>query len=119
MTTLHALQRTNERTGFNLKTSKRFILTALKRGKGAENFSTREKEYLLQTEDGKRAIVHNSYCFIVSEENVCITMFQTPKWFGKKSQYNGKNKIKNAKKYLRYSDYYEMEDDEYGFRKVS
>ena len=120
MTTLHALQRTNERTGFNLKTSERFISNAIQRGKGAENFIDRERHYLLQAaEDSKKALVYNSYCFIISADNICITMFPVPKWFGKKMQYSCKNKIKRTRNYQRHKDFYQMEENDYGFCKVS
>ena len=118
MTTLHALQRTNERTGFNLKTSERFIANALERGKRAEDFRDREKDYLLRTvKNNSKALVYNTYCFIFSKENICITMFPVPKWFGKKRRYNSKNK--HIREYQKNYNNYEMEDDYYGFCKVS
>ena len=118
MTTLHALQRTNERTGFNRKTSERFISNAIERGKGAEDFIDRERHYLLQAvEEDKKALVYNSYCFIVSSSNICITMFPVPKWFGKKKNFIGKNK--EARRCKSYKNYFETEDNYYGFCKVS
>ena len=119
MITNHALQRTQERTGFNPETSKRFITNAIQRGKSAESLNSREREYLSQPIADRRAMVYNSYCFIVSKDDVCITVFGAPKWFGKKAQFHGKERIRDAKKYLRYSDKYKMEEDEYGYGKVS
>ena len=120
MTTLHALQRTYERTRFDLATSERFILNAIKRGKPADAFRAREREYLQSKEIkyGHWTVVYNFFCFIFSEAGDCITMFPVPKWFGKKL-YDGKQEIRNAKKYIRYNNYYEQEDIEYGLRKVS
>ena len=117
MTTLHAIQRTNERTGFNLKTSERFISNAIQRGKSSEEFIDRERHYLLQAvKDDRKALVYNSYCFIVSDENICITMFPVPKWFGKKKSFY--NKSKHARKY-QLNNNFETEDNYYGFCKVS
>ena len=120
MTTYHALQRTNERTGLNIKSSQRFIANAIERGKQSTDFTAKEREYLQRRESNKerRTVVYNSYCLIVSADDICITIFQLPKWFGKK-QYDGKQKIRNARKYIRYCDYYEQEDIEDGLRQVS
>ena len=120
MTTFHALQRTKERTGFNQKTSERLIANAIKRGKSAHTFAAKEREYLERQESkkGKRTIVYNSLCFIFSNDDVCITVYPVPVWFGK-TQYDGKQKIRNSKKYIRYNDLYELEDMEYGFGKAS
>ena len=115
MTTYHSIQRAKERTGFNLKSSERFIETALRRGRGAEAFSAKEKDYLLQKEakEGCRMLVYNLFCFIVAADDACITMYPAPNWFGKKKYHDGKREIKDIKKYMRYYDWFEQEV-EYG-----
>ena len=120
MTTFHALQRTKERTGFNHKASERLIANAITRGKGAQSFAAKEREYLERQESKKGywTIVYNSLCFIFSNDGVCITVYKLPPWFGKK-QYDGKQVIRNNKKYIRYNDLYELEDMDYGFSKAS
>ena len=113
MTTLHALNRAQERTGYNRDTSERFILNAGKRGKPADAFSSREREYLLNKEAryGHYTVVYNNFCFIYSEDcGDCITVLEIPKWFGRKQQYDGKQQIRNAKRYIRYNYKYDQED---------
>jgi len=113
MFTNHALQRTSERTGYNKRTSARFITNAIERGKEAEEFSSKEKNYLMQRVRDGRMVVYNSCCFVLRDENICITMFHTPEWFGKKILYDGKTKIRDARKYLRHSDNYMKGEYEY------
>ena len=120
MTTLHALQRTYERTGFNIETSERFIHNAIRRGKPADAFCSREREYLQSKESkcGCWTAVYNTFCFIFNDVGDCITMYPLPKWFGKKL-YDGKHEIRNVKKYMRNNNYYEQEDIEDWLRQVS
>ena len=120
MTTFHSIQRTQERTGFNVRTSERFIENAIERGKGAEAFSAKERDYLLHKEeqDGCRAIIYNTYCFIVNSDDRCVTMYSAPKWFGKK-RYDGKREIRDVKKYARFYNLFGEEDYEYGLCQVS
>ena len=98
MTTAHGLQRTYERTGYNTETSRRLIKNALERGRKAKDFPSREREYLMsKANNGTSARVYNSYIFIFSADDYCITMFTTPRWFSK-TQYNGKQKVRDPKK---------------------
>jgi hypothetical protein len=111
-TSNHAVTRATERTGFsNEKTSTRFIKNALERGYGADQFTGKERDYLLGvTSNGRRAIVYNSFCHIVSPDNCCITVFSVPKWFGK-TVFSGKEKVRHPKKYTRYNDHYDLHDE--------
>lgn len=119
MITNHALQRTHERAGLNRKSSARLIENAFQRGKTPEAFHAFERKYLKKkTIDNSRVIVYNSLCFIISEDDFCITVFQVPEWFGKK-QYDGKQEIRDVKKYMRFNNFNEQEDTEYGLGKVS
>jgi len=113
MTTYHAIQRTRERANLNERSSIRFIQNAVRRGKGAEYFGSKERNYLLRQEakNGMRAILYNNYCFIIGNDNICITMFPTPRFA--KAQYDGKRAIRNIKKYMRLYDLFENEDLEY------
>ena len=116
MTTYHSIKRTVERTGYNAKASERIIMNAMTRGKNAESFPTREREYLEKTEskgEGCRVIVYNGYCFILRDD-YCITMYPLPKWFGKK-QHDGKRKIRDAKKYMRFNANYDELDNEFEY----
>ena len=92
MTTYHAVKRAQERAGMSIGKAERFVRNAVKRGLGADSFKSIEYEYLKSYDnaDGCRALAYNSYCFVVSSDDVCITMFALPDWFGK----NNKNKKK-------------------------
>jgi len=109
--TKHSIQRVIERTKLNNeKSSVRFIQNALERGKGAEHFAGRERQYLADLSNrGRRAIVYNSYCHIVAADGYCITVFKTPGWF-EKAQYDGKKVIRNPRKYNRQRDLYDYND---------
>ena len=101
--TKHSLLRSKKRLGLNKRCAEKVISTALIRGKTAENFSSWEKTYL-ESEglNGCQAIAYNGFCFIVSRGNTCITLYRLPSWFGQKKHFDGKTKIRNAKKYYKY-----------------
>jgi len=105
MTTYHAIQRTQERANLNLHRSLRFISNAINRGKSAEAFHSIEREYLLEKESkyGCVALVYNTFCFIVNDEDTCITMYSLPTWFGKKRNlYVGKERVKDKRRYKKF-----------------
>ena len=120
MTTYHAVQRTQERAGMNASKAERFVKNAVKRGLGAEAFKSIEHEYLksFNDESGCRAIAYNSYCFIVSVDDVCITMFSLPNWFGKNNkdkQHKKKQKLRDVTKYTLGYLLDEQEDDVFSY----
>lgn len=101
--TNHGKEREKERAGLSGRRAKRQFQLALERGKRMEDFhSSMERDYLKnRTTDKTFAIVYNRYCYIVSDENVVITVFAVPRWFGKKKNFDGKTRIRNIKKYER------------------
>ena len=100
--TNHSIIRTEERAHKNNKSARRMIVLAKERGLHADEFSSRERNYLKGKEDnGKHALYYSGYCFIFNEEFSCITKFPVPKWFGKKINYQGKQQIRHVKKYYR------------------
>lgn len=100
VTTWHGLQRAKKRMGLNERKAESYISNAISRGKGADDFSSWEKNYLLNESNGTtKAVAYNNFCFILGAENVCVTMFPLPNWFGKKKAFDGKEKIRNRKKY--------------------
>ncbi|MCL2821522.1 MAG: hypothetical protein FWD38_11985 [Oscillospiraceae bacterium] len=113
MTTYHAVQRTQERAGMSLAKAERFIRNAVKRGLSADSFKSIEYEYLksYDDEDGSRAVAYNSYCFIVSGDNICITMFALPDWFGKNNKNKKKKKLRDVTKYSLGCLFEEIEED--------
>ena len=106
--TLHAMERSKERRNYkNQRTAIKNIELAIARGKRAEDFTSWERNYLYSAcTENKYAIAYNNFCYIVSEEGCCITMFPLPVWFGKKKHFDGKERIRNYKKYCKNNSQY-------------
>lgn len=117
--TYHSILRTEERANLTRESSIKMIIRAQERGRGAENYPSKEREYLNQkSKNGLRAVVYADYCFIFSESDKCITMYHLPAWFGKKGKYDGKNEIRNIKRYVRYNKLFDLCGEKY-FRRVN
>ena len=100
--TYHSLERVKERTCLDEDKAFKQIKKALIRGKSSKDFTSLERKYLEnKSHDNVKAIAYNDFCYIVTDEGICITMHKLPFWFGKKRTYNGKDKIKKAKVYTR------------------
>ena len=101
--TVHSINKVKERCGIKNKHSAvKNIELALQRGKRYYDFSSWESSYLKNSvHNDCFAVAYNNYCYIFSEEKVCITLFELPAWFGKKKRFDGKEKIKHCKRYLR------------------
>ena len=109
---MHSIIRANERAGMKYNEAVRFTDLAIRNGQQAEELPSKERRYLEskeQTDPSCKAILYNGYILIVKDEDICITMYLAPTWFLKKRYYDGKTKVRNAKKYLRYSTSYRME----------
>lgn len=97
----HGKERAKERKGIkNQKEIARCVKLALERGKSAEDYKSREKEYLINKQNVK-AIVYDGFCFLFGVDNTYITLYPLPAWFDNKKRYDGKEKIRNVKKYYR------------------
>lgn len=105
--TKHGYERSKERQHYNKRQTEKAVANAVSKGKCADNFHSRERDYLSNmSRNGHKAYVYNGFCYIISEDNVCVTTYRLPVWFGKKSHYVGKTKIKNPKKYfLKYEQF--------------
>ena len=105
MNTLHSYERAKERAGMNKAQAVRFTNLAYERGKTADMMPRREREYMEKKESvaGCRTIYYNDYFFIFSPDGICITLYESPAWFCKKNHYDGKEKIRDVKKYMRYN----------------
>lgn len=100
MLTYHSIERAQERTKYANKTAVRFIENGITRGKGAEEFTQRERAFLQGFETRNCiAKAYNGYCFLISENMECITMYPLPDWFGKKRFYENKVRVRNVKRY--------------------
>ena len=99
--TKHSIERMKERRGINAKKAEKRIKQAILRGKSFSKFSSREREYLRHYEaNGCRALAYDGFCYIISEENKCITLFALPEWFLQKKRFIGKKKIRDYRKYV-------------------
>ena len=99
----HSLARAKERAGLNAKRAQRVISLALYNGKSAEDYSGKESKYL-QNKSTRNctAVAYQGFCMIISDTTyACVTMYQLPNWFGKSTRYDGKEKIRNLRKYNR------------------
>ena len=106
--TKHGFERAKERLGYNEKTAEHFIRNATQRGKRPEEFRSRkERDWLeKQVGHGCNVIIYNGYCVILTETNICVTLYKVPSWFGKRGCYDGKRQIRDASRYQRYRDIY-------------
>ena len=107
-TTKHYLDRAKERSNIkNTATRERNAVLAFQRGKKAEDYRGREREYLLNKQDRSCiAIVYNGICFIFSKDGVVITCYAVPGWFKKSIHYAGKEPIRDIRKYCRMNEAY-------------
>ena len=102
--TKHGKSRAKERKGVkNHCSMERCIRLALERGKGVNDFKSREREYLINKQNVK-AVVYDGFCFLFGADDTLITLYPLPIWFANKKQYDGKEKIRNPKKYYRHHD---------------
>ncbi|MGN0487350.1 MAG: hypothetical protein ACI4GB_08985 [Acutalibacteraceae bacterium] len=102
MATVHSVERAKERAGLNERKAYKMIDHALERCKRAEDFTSWERDYLKgECKGNTTAIAYNNFCYIVNEEEFCVTLYPLPAWFGKKKHFNGKERIRNMKAYSR------------------
>lgn len=102
--TIHSVERVCERQNIKSKAkAMRKIQKALERGSGAECFQSWERKYMEEKKKGNCSpIAYDQYCYIVSEDGICVTVFSLPKYFGKRKHFDGKEKIRNVKKYEKF-----------------
>ena len=99
--TYHGMERIKERMGRNFKDACRIHDLVSERGKDSTNFKGREKEYLeSRSYNEKKAVAYNGFCFILGVDNAIVTTYELPNWWMKKKRFDGKEKIRNAKRYL-------------------
>ena len=106
MVSYHSRQRAKERLGINDSAAVSMIEKGMQRGHGSEDFKKIKERLWLEKKSiaGYQALVYNGCCLIVSPDGVCITVYELPHWFGKKSKFdhNGK-RIRNYARYFRMS----------------
>ena len=116
-TSLHGYLRTMERAKKSGRQAVRYIKNAWFRGKGIHELQTFEqRRYALRHNsllaDGYTNLrIYDGYLFIFSSGGTLITMHSLPQYFFKKTCFDGKTKIRNAKKYMRLNeDVLEMDE---------
>lgn len=102
--TEHSIERAMERIGLERDAAERFLLNGMVRGKSGEFYSGKEKRFLETHAKGDRlsSIAYNGYCLVMCDDQVCLTVYALPDWFGKKERYNHKERIRKAKKYMKF-----------------
>ena len=101
--TLHGVDRAKERCNIkNVRSAEKNVTLAIQRGKRAQDCASWERSYLQKEGyNNCNAIAYNNFCYIVNAENVCVTIYPLPTWFGKKKHFNGKERIRNYKQYCK------------------
>ena len=100
--TIHSIDRAKERAGINEKKAEKMISLAIERGKTSVDFTSWERNYLQnEAYDDCVAIAFNGFCYIVNSQGFCVTLYKLPSWFGKKKHYDGKERIRDYKKYCK------------------
>lgn len=101
--TEHCVERAMERYNLrNEKSIQKNVDRAYLLGKRAEDFSSWERNYLSgKTRDCMTGVAYNGFCYIFNEYGICVTMYELPAWFGKRKRFNGKERIRDIKKYNR------------------
>lgn len=100
--TQHTQAVARQRTGLAQQRAIRFLSRAVERAKGEEMFTGRQKEYLVEkSRDGCQALAYNGCCIIRSGEGRCVTVYPLPTWFHRRQVYQGKDRIRNVRKYMR------------------
>ena len=101
--TVHGVSRAKERCNVkNVRSAEKNVTLAIQRGKRADDCTSWERTYLEnEAHDDCVAVAYNNFCYIINPAGVCVTIYQLPAWFGKKKHFNGKERIRNFKKYNR------------------
>ena len=114
MTTKHSIERIYERTNCNKRSAARIIENAIERGLETSELPGRERRFLEKRAAKKpnsKYVLYNGNIFILTPEEICVTTYPAPAWFGRKAVYNGKTRIRKPRKAFSYSlieasDYY-------------
>ena len=107
-TTLHSIDRAMERCSLkNQRSAEKNINRALHNGKRAEDYTSWERSFLSkEAYDNCVALAYNGFCYIINEYGACVTVYSLPAWFGKKKHFDGKERIRNYKKYCKSNQTY-------------
>lgn len=102
-TTYHSVQRVMERCNLpNQRAAVKNIHRAAQKGVRAEDCTSWEQSYLrVEGRYGCEAIAYNGFCYIFNQEEICVTVYPLPKWFGKKKHFDGKERIRDYRKYYK------------------
>ena len=101
--TIHGASRLKERCKVkNSRSAEKNITRAFQRGKHATDCTSWEKAFLMkECHNDCTAIAYNGFCYVFNSNNVCVTLYPLPSWFGKKKHFHGKKRIRKFKKYCK------------------
>jgi len=100
----HSICRMKDRcSAKNPREADRSIRLAIERGKRAGDLTSWESAYLRnEAHGGCTAVAYNGFCYIVNRHGICVTVHALPAWFGRRKQFDGKQRIRDGRKYGRY-----------------
>lgn len=106
--TNHSSLRAKQRLGLSATKADRQFALALRYGKSAADFNHSYQSLYLQKREVSarnittRAYVYDDFCYIFAADcDTCITTFPLPKWFNRGIACDGKERIRNVRKYQR------------------
>lgn len=107
--TIHGVDRMKDRCNMkNQRSAVKSIRLALMRGKRAEDCTSWERSYLSNEAYADCvAIAYNGFCYIINSKGQCVTVYPLPAWFGKKKHFDGKERIRDYKKYCKNNAVYQ------------
>lgn len=104
--TEHIVERAMERANLNRKRAERTVTLAIERGKDKSTARKDIRKYLANKQRGELvAKEYNGYCYIIEIKGSCqvgITMYPIPDKCWNGTRYDGKTRIRNAKKYSKF-----------------
>lgn len=105
--TRHGIIRACERAHLRHDSAVKLITKAKRYGLRSEEMNSTERKFMQEKEQNHHyCLFYQGFIFILGADDCCITMYAVPEWFNKRGLYDGKQKIRNRKKYSRYSGRY-------------
>lgn len=99
--TKHSIERARERAGLSKNAAEHIFEKAFLFGETAESLPSKERNYMLSKSEGDKSLrLYGDFLYLFTNDGICVTMYHKPIWFCRKSNYSGKIRIRNPKKYF-------------------
>ena len=100
--TRKSIDKIQQLTNLKADAAKKLIRRAFVNGTDIEDLSTKDKAYFENYIDTTKrtGLVYGEFCYVFAD-NYCVNVLRAPK----KTNYIGKDKIKNPKKYAKHYSY--------------